>query len=352
MSYTNAQIVLNSRDRQNATAKNYNDAKYNAQSTGGGQNIIQGEIREITLSEVNFPYDIPNMQEGFNYFQLINGLETYDLLITVPPGFYTGSELATAINGIITDVGAAQTVPLDPNDMPTVEYDETSNIFTFKAPVANPGGAAAVWAIVSPYTCPYSPGAPTVSNGLGKDILSIMGFLPEQNQDNFVDADFVQEKLTFKAAGAAPLAFTQYVDICSDKLTSNQMFQGGSTTNLARRQNVICRLFICDNISITVPDVEGTRPFIINRQYFNARVMKWSTENSIPTIDIQLYDDIGQPLTTTWQPRNYAITFNAQEITDSDRVVKENMGDSTIKSYANYKEQNVSRAWANIPKTR
>lgn len=348
MSQTNAQIVLNSRDRQNANAKNYNDAQYNAQSSGGGQNIIQGEIREIALSEINFPYDIPNMQTGFNYFELVRAIGGIKLLITVPPGFYTGSELAIAINEIITEVGAAQPVPLLPGDMPTVTYFETANLFTFNAPTTNPGGAAGVWAIVSPYTCPFYIGSDTPSNGLGKDILSIMGYLPEQNGNNYVDADPVQQRTRFDSAGAAPLAFTQYIDVCSDKLTSNQMFQGGSTTNLARRQNVICRLFICDNISNTVPEVEGTRPFILNRQFFNARVMKWSTENSIPTIDIQLYDDIGQPLTTTWQPRNYAITFNAQEITDSDRLVKENMGESTIKSYANYKEQNVSRAWANI----
>ena len=87
----------------------------------------------------------------------------------------------------------------------------------------------------------------------------------------------------------------------------------GSTTNLARRSDVICRLFVCDNVSLTTQEVDGTRPFIINRQYYNARMMKWTVGAAIGTVDINLYDDVGQPLTTTWQPRPFQITFNCHE---------------------------------------
>jgi len=41
--------------------------------------------------------------------------------------------------------------------------------------------------------------------------------------------------------------------------------------------------------------------------------MRWTADNSVGTIDINLYDDVGQPLTTTWQPRPYQVTFNAME---------------------------------------
>jgi hypothetical protein len=75
---------------------------------------------------------------------------------------------------------------------------------------------------------------------------------------------------------------------------------------------VICRLFIANNVA--TQEEEGTRPFIINRQYTNERVMRWTADNSVGTIDVQLYDDVGQPLQTTWQPRPYQITFNAYEL--------------------------------------
>jgi hypothetical protein len=59
----NAHIVLNVRDR---TAGEYNNAQFNANN----QNIIQGQIHSVSVAEVNFPYDIPNVQEGYNVFTL------------------------------------------------------------------------------------------------------------------------------------------------------------------------------------------------------------------------------------------------------------------------------------------
>ena len=375
MSYTNAQIVLNSRDATGGSRQQlynntqveilYNDCTYNAQNPnaggGGGQNIIQGSIREIAVSEVNFPYDIPNIQDGFNTFELIANLPVGlgtpssvpgDLYITIPPGFYSGSELATAINAVIS---AQQILVEDVSgNAPTVAYDGTSNRFTFNAPAnAPPGNPTPTWAVFSPYTYPYNYRSAT--NTLGKDILSIMGFLPAPNHSaayTAVSSDTASGlPTTFVSQGAAPLVFTQYIDICSDKLTSNQMFQGGSTTNLARRQNVLCRMFICDNVSLTTTEVEGTRPFILNRQYVNARVMKWSVESSIPTIDIQLYDDVGQPLAVTWAPRPYQITFNCYERSQdyvADRDDEEHGSIKPPPRYASYQEGNVSRAWKNL----
>ena len=350
MSYTNAQIVLNSRD---ATSGSYNNTQYNAQSSTGGQNIIQGDIKEIAVSEVNFPYDIPNIQVGTtDTFELLSHLSGQVLTVVVAAGFYTGSELADAINADIAVAAGSASPVIDVADAPSVSYNDVTNRFTFLAPTAAPpGNTSPSWEILSPYTFPA--GYDQASNTLGKDILSLMGFLPYQSKNggNLVSSDPVDDAPELVSAASAPLVFTQYVDICSDKLTSNQMFQGGSTTNLARRQNVICRLFIDNNISLNNNNtIDGTRPFVINRQYYNARVMKWSTENSIPTIDIQLYDDVGQPLQTSWQPRPYAITFNAYE--RGHGAYEDNGSDSDdgkkIKKYRSYQEKNTSRAWANL----
>jgi len=356
MSYANAPIVLNVRD---LTAGEYNNAQFNAKN----QNIIQGDIREIAVSEVNFPYDIPNIQAGFNTFELISAtvppllssspVLTSDpgyLIITITPGFYTGPELETAINDAI--IAEQTSVGGNPADAPTVEYSATSNRFTFIAP-ASPA-VSPTWTVFSAYTYPFNYQQQT--NTLGKDILSIMGFLPVPSNTPALDiaaystvsADPLLNKPTF-SGGSAPLAFTQYIDICSPKMCQYQYFRDGSTTNLARRADVICRLFICDNVSLTQTSVEGTRPFIINRQFFNARIMRWSAESSVGTIDIQLYDDVGQPLTTTWAPRPYQLTFNCYERSQSD-----DRGDGAMDAseagkpppkYASYQERNVTQAW-------
>ena len=312
MADTNVQLVLNSRDR---TAGTYNSSLYNAK----GQNIIQGNIKQITVSEVNFPYDIPNIQAGYNSFAL-EVYQTEDpnqmFVITIVPGFYTGTELATAINDAI-DVAANEAVPpILLTDVPVVSYGPSANTFYITPPESPSSPDFQSWVFNSSYTFPVKNEVlnPTVS--LGKDIFSIMGYLPSQSQPfDLTHGGLLVNPVTapIYSGQSAPLVFTQYVDICSPQLCKNQYMSDGSTTNLARRSDVICRLFVCDNVSITTAEVDGSRPFIINRQYYNARMMKWTVGAAVGTVDINLYDDVGQPLTTTWQPRPFQITFNCHE---------------------------------------
>lgn len=333
MPWTNASIVLNSRD---ATAGTYNSCKFNAVN----QNIVQGQIHSVAVSEVNFPYDIPNIQTGYNVFEIftdkINSPAGVVLEITVPPGFYNGTELADAINAAITAENVAQGTPVaNAADLPLCVYNDTSNLFSFT--LTAPVTAGLDWAFSSPYTYPTNLTG-IQPNKLGKDIMSIMGFLPSQNGGNPI----LDQADPFVAAGAAPLAFTQYIDICSPQLCKFQRFRDGSTTNLARRADVICRLYISNNVAIQ--EQEGVRPLIINRQYFNARVMKWTADNSVGTIDIQLYDDIGQPLTTTWQPRPYQITFNAYESEDAGEAEGGDGLENLLRKHAAYQPRN-EQAW-------
>ena len=256
---------------------------------------------------MNFPYDIPNIQFGFNRFFLVCVVSSsppvdqlLDIIIT--PGFYNGTELANAINSKIAVVGALATPPIIVANQPFVAYDTTTNQFTFSPPVAPTIPAYGVWNILSPYTFPTSQPPPS---RIGKDILSIMGFYTEQENVLVTTTD------TTVTGGSAPLSFTQYIDICSPELCQYQYFRDGSTTNLARRADVICRLYISNNVA--TQEEEGARPFVINRQFNNARVMRWTSGSSIGSMSVQLFDDVGQPLTTTWQPRPYQISFNVYE---------------------------------------
>ena len=320
MPWTNVMMLLNSRDR---TGGQYNNSQFNSVN----QNMVQGQIHSVSLNEMNFPYDIPNVQKGpiwngavwsgpgpspygiYNTLTLTPAVGFATLNIAITPGFYTAAELKTVINNEITNAGAAQGPPILPANMPTVDYNPQDNLFFWLAPTSNVPNS--VWFISSPVTLPFT-GVGTVGPGqVGKDLFSIMGFQSSQDGDNFVDSDPVQEYLTFPAAGSAPLVFTQYIDICSPELCQYQYFRDGSTTNLARRADVICRLYISNNVA--TQEEEGARPFVINRQFNNARVMRWNSGSSIGSMSVQLYDDCGQPLQTTWQPRPYQISFNVYE---------------------------------------
>ena len=289
MPWTNASIVLNSRD---ATRGSYNNLAFNAE----GQNIIQGQVDSIAVSEVNFPYDIPNIQgvtSGFVLQELAN--PTNLVPITVPTGFYTGPELEAAITAAI----AATTIGTEVE----CHYDAISNRFDFTT-------NAAPWILQSSYTFPPGYTLTTNRGSLGKDILSLMGYAYPGSSPLISNA--VPFLPGAPSSGSAPLVFTQYIDICSPQLCKFQYFRDGTTTNLARRSDVICRLYIANNVA--TQEEEGTRPFLIHRQYKNARVMRWTADNSVGTIDIQLYDDTGQPLATEWAPRPYQVTFNCYEL--------------------------------------
>jgi len=354
MSFSNAPIVLNQRD---LTGGSYNNCKFNAVN----QNIIQGEIKEIAVSEVNFPYDIPNIQVGpggpgsagstnifyLNLLDVAGGTVEYTLEIVLPIGFYTGLELAAAIDIAILAAAVEDGIPNAADNVPRCGYVESSNVFAFDAPLNPAAEFRGVWQFSSNYTFPQGNAGST--NTLGKDIFSLMGFSPNQNPLHDIDETPGSDPFPFVADSAAPLVYTQYIDICSPQLCKFQYFRDGSTTNLARRSDVICRLYIANNVATSGPP-DGTRPFVINRQYQNARIMRWTADNSVGTIDIQLYDDVGQPLLYKWTPRPYQITFNCYERSMGYGGGGDSSDDDKPRRHAAYKERNTSQAWANLRK--
>jgi hypothetical protein len=90
--------------------------------------------------------------------------------------------------------------------------------------------------------------------------------------------------------------YTDYIDICSPSLCQAQYVRDANTNQAVVRRDQICRLWIANEVSVFAADTEGTRPFIIHRQFKNAKVMKWTAERSVDAIDLLLYDQYGQPL--------------------------------------------------------
>jgi hypothetical protein len=301
MSEPNVHLVINSRDSVDNTTPLRPAPYQSTQYAARDQNLLQGQIEKLSVNEVNFPYDIPNVLTGYNKFGLFSlGYPVANNIfpIVITPGFYNGTELQDAINAQIASVMAGL-VPL--TDQPTVFYDSASNLFTFNAPAAPVDPQTGDVLIESNFV--FSNNANYV---YGKDLMSIMGF--QRYQGFGLGGRFTTaHPLT---STSAPLTFTQYIDICSPELCQFQELKTGNTTNFSRRTDIICRLYVANNISV---NDAGYRPFIINRQYTNERMMRWTADNSIGNMSIQLYDDVGQPLKYEWRPRDYQITFNVYE---------------------------------------
>jgi hypothetical protein len=303
----NVHIVLDSADGTGV----YNDFL----TQNPGQNILQGQIKDVAVSEITFPYDLPNVMPDYNVFELITDGPTQanpPLYISITPGFYTGTELATIIDSTIIAAGAANpTGAYTPDELPSVTYSTTDNRFIWVD--ASDNAYKQTWTIIPIYNPPYSgigPYNPTTF----KNLLSIMGypgpfttFIPDQN---LLIAD------GFPVMGAAPLVFTQFIDIVSNKLTRYQNMRDGSSAEgntSTRRTDLVARLYVANETSTYAVDPPGTRPFVIHRQFKNQRVFDWTTDGSVDSIDIRLYDDYGQPLATAWVPRPFYITLHAYQ---------------------------------------
>lgn len=297
----NGQICLNSRDRTSGfvaapRTQPWND--FTIQTAG--QNIMQGIINTVKLQEIRLPYAIPNVNDRTNFFGLyVYQNTTPGLLsnpvqffgkITVPNGWYNGTELAAAVNSALTTAFTA-----NPLEKPTLAYDDVSNTFTFTA-------ASQTGITITPYDPVTGSGANAPA--YSKSLLSIMGFLQFYGSPVGTTTEIVSQW--------ASMTYTQYLDIASNTLTTYQDLADTSTFELIRRQ-IICRVYIADEISVG-GDPPGTRPFTIHRQFVNPKSLKWNGKDSVSRIDMQVYDDAGEPAYIPPQGLpDFQITFTVAE---------------------------------------
>jgi hypothetical protein len=300
MGKTGAQLVLSSADRikwsvnvLDIEPQPYNDFLANIP----GQNIIQGQIKQVEVAEVFFPYDIPNVQAPGDTLQIIG--VPGNAVITIATGFYTGTELATAVTQALTNANYVGV---------TCNYSATNNIFSFVNASANP---------VTILPNPNLVQNPQIL--AQKQLLTTMGF-----KYDLTEATLQINPGATITSDSAPLIWTQYIDICSTNLNRNAFVADGNTNQFVNKKNLVARIYIADEISQINPggttgSVAGTRPFIIHRQFKNPKVIAWNADQAVDSVDIQLYDDQGQFLDYLWLPRDFCITFNVIEDTKDAR---------------------------------
>lgn len=416
MNHSNATMASSSFDRTSGQVivAGYTNQPYNnfrVQTQGGA--IVQGQLAKIKVAEILFPYATPTVISALNSSaqgirNAANGTILLSmtsvtlsaggtirtdsnlggvLIINLSTGFYTGDEMAAAIQAAIDTREAAQGVPAGTF---TVAYDAGSGsivwqntglwngadgvanyflefiVTTAGSAVPNfsqpnllwtlglrdmvasypprgagvngalppvwsatttysPGAvvrypaaapqASEIWVAVNPVNPILNPPTPGVAPGTvaGQWISQGLwaGLANSSGSVTLVPLDYPN----VAGASVPPLpvfptgysygavngstytgAYTQYIDICSPTLCQAQNVRDGNTNQFSIHRDLICRLYIANEVSLFQTNPTGTRPFTIHRQFKNAKVMKWSVDRSIDAIDIQLYDQFGNPL--------------------------------------------------------
>jgi hypothetical protein len=284
------------------------------------QALLQGGFKSLKLTEVRFPYAIPNVLLGVNdsfWVTLVRDLSgDITTKITVASGFntfYNGDSLATAVQTALN----ASTVGSAAGTTWSVTYQDGGIIITA---AANPSNYDFL-------LYPINPANIGTQSLQQNSLLNVMGFDPLGNWDYLTTEVPQPNAALYRASTWAPLTYTSYIDFVSNNLTKYQeVSDSSSKTNSTGA--IILRLFLNDETS-TVPvriyDTSGnvvttdfgnagSFPFVIHRQFVCPKVFKWNPGASIDAIDLQLFDDSGAPLQVPEEGLpNFQITFLATE---------------------------------------
>lgn len=230
------------------------------------QPLLDGFAKNMGVTEVYFPWYIPNITSYNNTFYIqfvVGGLKT----ITIPVDFYDGASLAAAIQAQLNALVGIGGSP------PTITYDAGRHIFTMTTVGGNDFTIFAALQNTNDYAY-YQQNA---------SLLKTLGFSAGQNGANVV---------TSISGGPTLIRYTNYVDIVSSRLHYDSEMKDGDTS-LKTIRDVLCRVYCANEISTPSADIEGQTPFLIHRQFMTPKYFKLNPNQFFNSIDIQVLDQYG-----------------------------------------------------------
>lgn len=254
------------------------------------QPLLDGFARNLAVSEIYFPWAIPNITPYNNtlYIQFaVGGVKA----VIVPTGFYTGTTLAaavaTAINALVGVGGVSPYV--------SVEYNSAKRTFTITQLSGNTFTLYSNLAAVD-----------DLNNWVqNPSLLKTLGFNPAQF------GTLVNTSIT---GSPTFIRYTNYVDIVSSRLHYDNEIKDGDSSRKTIR-DVLCRIYCASEVSTYNVDEVGTAPFIIHRQFATPKYIRLNPKQFFNAIDISVLDQYGN---LVWTPPSsfVAPSINTQTYPD------------------------------------
>jgi hypothetical protein len=241
-----------------------------------GTSLIYGYITKIIVSQIQLQYNIPtinrDLNDTFYLYSSTPGLVDY-YKIVIPHGFYYADELAALLQSIIRATrGELQSQPpigdmevvFNPRDGFT--FSSVLRSFSFPSPDETFNRL-----LVDPITS-YK-----TLKLLG---MGITNATTGNSQTSFDYPNFL---------------YTPYIDIYSDTLTNYQKVKDTNTSIIAPK-GLIARLYVSGTGQIQITgstSALGTAPFVMTSDLNSPKVINWTPDVSVTSIDIQLRDCYG-----------------------------------------------------------
>jgi hypothetical protein len=243
--------------------------------------LIYGYVSKIIVSQIQLAYNIPTVCLDRNDTLWIGGPTALSPLesITIPYGFYYADELASTIQALLagTTIGAAA-------DIGVVFNPRNGFVFTSRA--------------VPPVDFFFpSPQNYSAFSGNNSDSPEVQVLLKTYRLLGITATESAEQGLTTEQVGAYPdFLYTPFIDIYSDVLTNYQPIKD-TTTFVTKNKGLVARIYVSGVGGIqTTGSVSaiGTAPFVMTSDLNTPKVIEWSQDVAVPSIDFRILDCYGE----------------------------------------------------------
>ena len=233
------------------------------------QNFMTGFFQRIALTEIVFTWAIPTLTGARNKMYI--NVAGVDYLLTIPLTYYTPTTLAAAFQVQVRAIGGGAILPVF-----TCTSGPISGAFT----ALSNSATTFYFKTFSAVTTTSNPDATTVFEMMNWNTFTLGGGLAA----------------TAQLSGWPTMLPTQFIDIVCSQITANQDVKDGTSQNVTR--DVLARVYLAADSLTTNPELLGSEPFKIYRQYTYPKQIKFDPLLPIQGfLKFEIYDDAGDLLT-------------------------------------------------------
>lgn len=235
--------------------------------------LIYGYIQRIVVSQIQLEYNIPTVVQSKNStLPFFTGGLLYTVVL--PYGFYAPDELAAYVEIAMNNLVAGLNMVVTYANGGGYTFTATSN---FYFPSDNQIQAVAIRSAdqIRAILRTYRLFGITVQNSTSP-----------ANPTGF---------LTTTSTTVPSFLYTSYIDIYSDVLTNYQTIKD-SNTQINNYKGMVARIYLSGNggIQTTFPATAlGSAPFVATADLNSPKIIRWTPDVAVPTIDFQMRDQYG-----------------------------------------------------------
>lgn len=268
--------------------------------------LMNGYIEKLIISQIQLQYNLPTVMPNVNDLFVIkyetgvgSGSFTFSSF-DIPYGFYTPDELAA-----ILEIRLGTNV--DSNFTVTYVQNITSGVgvvpgFIFSS---NTGRR-----FFFPNPTEWANTPTTLTNSLKMYRLmgiNLLNSFPETQQQSSLPPEFL---------------YTPFIDIYSDALTNYQKLKDTDSSTI-RRKGLIARLYLSGvgapqltsaGTNLATSSALGSNPFILTFDLNNPKIINWTPDTAVNSLDFQMRDSYGDLLFVNdpFADPEFSETFNSE----------------------------------------